>query len=229
MDGRRQRGQRTREAIASQAAAIASVEGLSGMSLAQISTALGIPKSSIQVAYGTKEDLQLATVESATKLFVNSVVAPALAQPEGLRRLVALVDTWIAYISVRVLPGGCFMGATLAEFDSRPGPVRDSLAEARQQWLSLLEHQAAKAQAAGDIPSTPNAAMLAFEIDALLAAANVARNLYDDVSALDMARTLIRLRLEPVNPDVVNVGGAKADARPTRTLKDRPGVRAKQK
>ena len=195
MDGRRERGQRTREAVAAQAAALASLDGLSGMSLAQIAASLGIAKSSIQVAYPTKEDLQLATVESATRIFVKGVVVPALAHAEGLPRLLALVDSWIDYISRRVLPGGCFMGATLAEFDSHPGPVRDALAVSRQQWVGMLETQAGKAQAAGDIPASPNAALLAFEIDALLAASNVARNLYDDDTALDMARTLIHLRL----------------------------------
>jgi hypothetical protein len=88
------------------------------------------------------------------------------------------------------------MVATLSEFDSRPGPVRDALARARQGWLSLLEGQAAIAQAAGDIPSSPPAEMLAFEIDAVLAAANVSRNLSDDIAPLAVARALIDLRLE---------------------------------
>jgi hypothetical protein len=87
------------------------------------------------------------------------------------------------------------MVATLSEFDSRPGPVRDALAGARQAWLGLLEDQAAIAQAAGEIPDVPDAAMVAFEIDALLAAANVSRNLTDDTAPLDRARSLIDLRL----------------------------------
>jgi hypothetical protein len=87
------------------------------------------------------------------------------------------------------------MVATLAEFDSRPGPVRDALARARRGWLAVLEHEAALAQAAGDIPSSPPAEMVAFEIDALLAAANVTRNLSDDPAPLTAARRLIEFRL----------------------------------
>jgi len=165
------------------------------MSLAQVAERLGVNKSSIQAAYKTKQAVQLAAVAAATEIFVDAVIVPAQVQPEGLPRLQALVDSWLAYIERRVLPGGCFMGATLAEFDSHPGAVRDALARARRGWLAALEREALLAQQAGDIPSTPAADMLAFEIDALLAAANVARNLSDDTTPLATARELITLRL----------------------------------
>jgi hypothetical protein len=87
------------------------------------------------------------------------------------------------------------MVATLSEFDSRPGPVRDALASAHSGWLKLLSRQIAIGQRSGDIPGSPSADALAFEIDALLSAANVDRNLGDDTSPLSMARNLIALRL----------------------------------
>jgi AcrR family transcriptional regulator len=195
MDGRRQRGDRTRQTVAAHAAALASVEGLTGMTLSQLAQALGVSKSSIQAAYATKEQVQLAAVAAATNIFIGAVVEPAQASPEGLPRLKSLVELWLGYVERRVFPGGCFMGATLSEFDSQPGAVRDALTRSRQAWLSLLEREAAIAQGAGDIAPAPSAAMLAFEIDALLAAANVARNLTDATAPLEMARSLIALRL----------------------------------
>ncbi len=197
MDGRGQRGDRTRGAVAAQAAAIASVDGLSGMTLSQLGDALGVSKSSIQAAYKTKEDVQLAAVAAATEIFVAAVIAPAQDVPEGLPRLWSLVDLWLAYVERRVFPGGCFMVATLSEFDSRPGPVRDALARARQGWQAVLEREVAVAQAAGDIPKSPPAEMIAFEIDALLASANISRNLTDETAPLAFARSLISLRLAP--------------------------------
>jgi len=152
-------------------------------------------KSSVQAAYRTKEELQVAAVAAATDIFVDAVVTPALSRPEGLSRLLALVDLWLSYVERRVFPGGCFMVATLSEYDSRPGPVRDALAQARNGWLGVLEREAAAAQAVGDIAPTPSAKAFAFEIDALLAAANVSRNLSDDVAALQTARELVHLRL----------------------------------
>jgi AcrR family transcriptional regulator len=203
MDGRIERGDRTRKAVAAQAAAIASVDGLAGMTLSQLADRLGVSKSSVQAAYRTKEDLQVAAVAAATEIFASSVVAPAQEVPDGVPRLWALIDNWLAYIERRDLPGGCFMGATLAEYDSHPGVVRDALARARRQWLRLLEHHVKVAQSAGDLTGVPSADLVAFEIDALLAAANVARNLTDDVAPLIMARKLLVLRL------------ANADLRPT--------------
>jgi AcrR family transcriptional regulator len=195
MDRRRERGDRTRQAVATAAAAVASTDGLAGMSLAQLARALGVSKSSIQAAYATKEELQLAAIGAATDTFINAVIAPTLDQPEGLPRLRALVESWLAYVETRVFPGGCFMVATLAEFDSHPGPVRDALAAARRAWLAALEEQVAAAVAAGDVPASPPPAMRAFEIDAVLSAANVSRNLSDDTAPLDVARTLIGQRL----------------------------------
>jgi AcrR family transcriptional regulator len=195
MDGRRQRGDRTRQAVAAQAAALASIEGLAGMTLSQLAQALGVSKSSIQAAYATKEEVQLAAVAAAANIFLGAVVEPAQQQPEGLPRLRSLVELWLGYVERRVFPGGCFMGATLSEFDSQPGAVRDALARSRRGWLSLLEREAAVGQAVGDLAPLPSAAMLAFEIDALLAAANVARNLSDDSRPLEVARSLIALRL----------------------------------
>lgn len=194
-DRRRERGARTRHEVAAQAAALASLDGLSGMTLSQLASRLGVAKSSIQAAYATKEDLQVAAVAAAIEIFVEHVVIPAQLHPAGRPRLEALVDGWIAYVTRRVFPGGCFMIATLAEFDSHPGPVRDALAQARLAWLALLEGEAASAQAAGEIPASPSAEMVAFEIDALLGAANVSRNLTDDLTPLTAARRLIDLRL----------------------------------
>jgi AcrR family transcriptional regulator len=195
MDGRTERGARTRRTFAAQAAAIASIDGLSGMTLSQLAGALDLGKSSVQAAYGTKQDVQLAAVAAAVEIFVSNVVTPATDEPEGLARLQALVEAWLAYVERRVFPGGCFMVATLAEYDSRPGPVRDALARARHGWLKLLERQASIAQTAGDIQTVPAADMVAFEIDALLAAANISRNLSDDTSHLAAVRALITLRL----------------------------------
>jgi AcrR family transcriptional regulator len=195
IDGRRERGDRTRRAVADQAAALASVEGLAGVTLARVADALGTSKSSIQAAYPTKEDVQLAAIGAATRTFVGAVIEPASMRPEGAARLWALVDAWLDYVERRVFPGGCFMVANLADYDSRPGPVRDALARARAGWLAALARQIAIAQAAGEIAGEPGADLLAFEIDALLSAANVDRNFQDDPKRLSDARRLIALRL----------------------------------
>ncbi len=196
-DGRRARGEPRRTALAEHAAALASLDGLGAVSIARVAQAAGAPKSSVQAAYSTKQDLQLGAVRAATETFVHEVIAPTASATEGLDRLNALVHAWFAYVERRVFPGGCFMVANLAEFDSHPGPVRDALATGRRQWLRTLERQARIAIDNGTLTSTPNAAQRAFEIDALLAAANLDRNLTGSNDTLHAAAELIQLRLQP--------------------------------
>lgn len=205
MDGRRVRGDRTRRAIAAKAAAIASVDGLSGMSLARLADATGTPKSSVQGAFRTKAELQLATIARASEIFVGAVVAPAQRAEPGIRRLWSLIDGFLAYVEQRVFPGGCFMAATFPEFDSRPGPVRDALRRTRSQWLGVLEAEVRTAQQAGELDSDLEPGDIAFEIDALLAAANVGHNLTGEPTPLLSARSVLRRRLpmqkhDPVRP-----------------------------
>jgi AcrR family transcriptional regulator len=196
-DGRRRRGDRTRQAVAVRAAERASIDGLCGVTLGQIAADLGISKGGIQAVFATKEELQLAAVAAATEIFVKHVVMPPLEQPGGLPRLRALIDAWLAYVTKRVLPGGCFMAATIPEFDSHPGPVREALAEARCSWLALLEKEAKRAQAQGELAADVPPAALAFEIDALLTMANNARNLGVRPSPIRTARAVLDARLVP--------------------------------
>lgn len=195
VDGRRVRGDRTRREVAARAAEVASQAGLSGVSLDQIARELGISKSGVAAAFGTKQDLQVAAVRAASDIVREHVIEPALAERRGRPRLRALVDAWFTYVEDRVFPGGCFMAATLPEFDSRPGPVRDALLDARAAWLDLIAGEVAHMQEAGELDDTLPADAIAFEVDAVLAAANLDRNLSDGRSALAQARSVLRARL----------------------------------
>jgi AcrR family transcriptional regulator len=206
-DGRRMRGDRTRRAVAVRAAARASLDGLERVSLGQIAADLGISKGGIQALFGTKEELQLAAVAAATEIFVDNVVTPVLGEPQGRPRLEALINSWLSYVEHKVFPGGCFLAATIPEFDSQPGAVRAALAQARRGWLALLEQEICQAQAQGQVADDVPADLLAFEIDALLTMANTARNLSDQPEALNSARSLINLRLRSRPPQVISKRG----------------------
>lgn len=195
MDQRLVRGEKTRIACALHAAALASMNGLSGLSIGSVALASSKSKASVQSAFSSKEALQIAAIRAASTLFASQVVAPALEAHDAASRLWGLIDGYIDYVSRRALPGGCFMAATLADLDSCPGPVRDRLIRMRRDWLQLLEVEIEAAQNAGNVPALPTADLVAFEIDALLAAANISRNLYDDVDQLARARALISSRL----------------------------------
>ncbi|MEU1957168.1 TetR/AcrR family transcriptional regulator [Nocardia rhamnosiphila] len=188
-DQRLVKGARSRAAIARRAADVASVEGLAGVSLGRLAADLGISKSGIATLFKTKEALQLAAIRAGRDVFVEQIITPALRVPRGLPRVRMLVERWLGYITDPVFPGGCFRAAVLAEFDSRPGPVRDAVAADHEDWMTFLTEEIRKAQELGELTGR-NAAALAFEIDAIVGAANVARQLGDD-ERVSIARRIV--------------------------------------
>lgn len=195
VDRRLLRGARSRRAVTGRAVEIASLDGLDGLSFGRLADDLDISKAGIQTLFRTKERLQLATVEAAQEAFVDAVVRPALDSRGGVARLRALVDGWIDYAVQPLFPGGCFWGANLPIFDSRPGPVRDALLRQQRAWVMTLATQFRRAVAAGEIADLdPEAA--AFQVSAVLHAVNLALRLGDDDS-VTMARRVFDGLLAP--------------------------------
>src|SRR5882757_9266632 len=137
-DQRLLRGARSRRTIVRHGVDVASLEGLNGLSLGQLATDLGLSKSGVQTLFKTKENLQIATAEAAREAFEEAVIRPARTAPHGAARLRALIDHWIVYAEAPLFPGGCFWAANQADFDSRPGQVRDTLLGHQQAWRSLI-------------------------------------------------------------------------------------------
>jgi AcrR family transcriptional regulator len=194
------KGERTREAILETAAALATQEGLASISIARLAEASGMSKSGLFAHFGSKEELQIATVDHAAAMFVAEVIAPAREAPRGLPRVWALCDHMIDYAERQVFPGGCFFAATSFEFNNRPGPVRDRIAEMIASWLSYLEHAVEQAQEAGELVSEPSAREIAFQLDAFAQSANAKFQLFRDQVVFEEARRAIRERLESLRP-----------------------------
>jgi AcrR family transcriptional regulator len=196
IDGRVERGDRTRRQILDAAVDIASVEGLEGLSIGRLALKLEMSKSGLFAAFGSKEDLQIATVDHAAQIVVENVVRPALAAPRGLPRLWALCESKLSYMRREVFRGGCFFVAASAEFDGRPGPVRDRIVAHMKSWLDLLRGAVKRAQESGHLRRDVDPAQLVFELDALSQGANWAYQLLDDATAFDRARAATKARLE---------------------------------
>jgi hypothetical protein len=137
----------------------------------------------------------LATIGSARETFVAEVLRPALAEPKGLQRLLAACDGFLSHVERKVFPGGCFFAAASAEVGTRPGPVRDAVAAQQRDWLELLERLAREAEELGEIPKGADPAQLAFELNAVLVAANTSFILQGDKRVFKRARAAVRERL----------------------------------
>ena len=194
------KGERTRNAILEKAAALATEEGLEPLSIGRLAEATGMSKSGLFAHFGSKEELQLATVDHAAARFVAEVIAPAREAPRGLARVWALCDHMIDYAERQVFPGGCFFAATSFEFNNRPGAVRDRIQEMLASWLSYLEHAVEQAQETGELDATASAREIAFQLDAFAQAANAQFQLFRDARVFDEARRAVRERLESLRP-----------------------------
>lgn len=201
-DGRLARGERTRAAVLRRAADIASVDGLDGLSIGRLAGDLAVSKGGVFAHFGSKEELQIATIRAASDRFRDEVIAPALDAPDGLARLVELCDRWLDYSRSDVFPGGCFFFNVAAEYDAKPGRVRDEVAAARRTWLGALEAVIGAAQQRDELDANLEPAVLAFELDALGMAANMHAHLCDDPAVYDRARAsmLARLRTAASSP-----------------------------
>jgi AcrR family transcriptional regulator len=192
---RKPRGLRTRQAILRKAVNIASIEGLEGLTIGKLASALRISKSGLFAHFGSKEDLQCAVVDEAREIFIERVVRPAN-QFHGLKRLRALCENWLEYGEGRVFPGGCFFSAASLEFDDRPGRVRDKIVGLMQKWLGGLEQAARDAQLMGEIKRSADVRELAFEIQALAMGSNWSSRLFHDPNVFRAARKAILRRIE---------------------------------
>ena len=199
-DGRIARGERTRVAVLDTALAVASVYGLDAMSLARLADETGVSKSGLFTHWPDKEILQLAVVERAVRQWTEQIVTPALAAPRGVRRLWALHESRLTFYATGGLAGGCFFVASRAEFDDRPGPVRDALAAAIGGWRDLLHAVAAQAIAAGELRPDTDAGLLAFEIDALGEAMVTSARLVAPERSASYARRAVLDRLRALSP-----------------------------
>jgi AcrR family transcriptional regulator len=188
-DQRLLRGARTRRTIARHAVDVASVEGLNGLSFGRLAADLGLSKSGIATLFGTKQNLQVAIVEAAREAFLEAVVRPAQAAPRGVARLRALMENWISYAEAPLFAGGCFRVANMADFDSRPGRVHDALFRDQQDWRDLIAGELRKAVENGEIADL-DADLAAFQIDAVLCAANTALRL-GDKDAVNRVRRVV--------------------------------------
>lgn len=174
-----QKGSETRASILDRAVDLASVEGLEGLTIGRLAAELRMSKSGLFAHFGSKQELQLATVEAAALRFRDKVIVPSLDAPEGAPRIRAMGNRYLDQMGD--YSGGCFWAATSAEYDDRPGPVRDAIASALDAWLAELEHQAR-------VAGVERPERFAFELYALIMGVNSRYRLSGDGRVFEYAR-----------------------------------------
>jgi len=215
---------RTRAAVTETAVDRASVEGLEGLTIGSLASEADMQKSSVFSLFGSKEELQRATLEAAVDQFTDQVWGPVADEQPGLPRLLALCDSWLDYHRRESLPGGCFLTTATIEYDARPGTLRDQIAKTMRRWFATLEREASTAIDAGELSADLDPADIAFELNALAAAASYGFQLNRDKAVFERARRSMRRALgADMNP-----GDGGADANPGRSAGARDRVRRRR-
>ena len=182
------KGQASRATILLTAAKLATTRGLDGLSIGDLAAAVGMSKSGLYAHFKSKEELELATIETAVAIFDREVLQPAAKAQAGTERLWALVEAFLSHLERRVYPGGCFFAAVASELDTRPGAARDRIVQVFDAWQSLLRQCILDAQARGEIDPAAKVAQAVFEIQAMLLTGNYQFVLTNDPIRLDQAR-----------------------------------------
>jgi AcrR family transcriptional regulator len=188
-------GDRSRDAILHAAASLATQDGQDGPSAGMLAAALSMSQPGRPSRTTSKQELQLATVAEAARIFDEEVVQPALAAPPGLRQLAAVCEAFFAHLERHTVPGGCFMASAALEMGTRPGPVKDMIASVQAQFGELIRGFAATAMARNELPAGEDPDRLAFELNGIMLATDTNFAQHDDPAVLDLARQIVRQRL----------------------------------
>ena len=188
-------GERTRGAILRAAASLATVHGLEGLSIGHLAAATGMSKSGLYAHFGSKQELQLATVQEADGSSQAEVAQPALSAAPGLAQLVAVCEAFFDYLQRRTFPGGCFFAAAALEMGTRPGPVKERVADFPVRLRGAVRGFAATALEQQELPVGEDPDRLAFELYGIMLAADTSFVLHDDPTVLNLARQIVHQRL----------------------------------
>ncbi len=188
IDGRRAKGTRSRAAVLERAVNLASEHGLESLSIGGLASEAALSKSGVVALFGSKEQLQLATIDAARQIFIDAVITPSLEQRGGRERIDTLIDTSLEYSRTRVFSGGCFFAAVSVEYGSKSGAIHDAVVGRMDEWFAFVRYTIARAIHRGELAADFDADQLAFETVALIDGANARSVLTGSDEPYDQAR-----------------------------------------
>jgi AcrR family transcriptional regulator len=192
---RPRKGDQTRAAIVEAALAMASRDGLEGLTIGTLADQMRMSKSGVFAHFGSREDLQLAVLKEYVGRFVDEVLRPAVKKPRGLPRLEAILDRWVAFLA-RELTRGCIMIAGAVEYDDRPGPLREAMVSIITGWKAELLKAIRQAMVEGHLKSSVDAPQMVFEIYGLMLAMHQDARLLRSADSAKRARAGLRRLLD---------------------------------
>ncbi len=186
----------TRAAILDESLSQGAIRGFQAVSLADLARSTGLSKSAVFKHFGSKEGLELATIQTLCDRFYAQVWLPASREASGERRLNAIFSGWLDWVEA-----GCGIIQAQIEFDDQPGEVQKHLRAQQRLWARQLSLEF---KAAG----SPDAKLNAFELRGIVLAFNQAHRLMRERSARSMANAAYTNLMERVRLTAIDSGRA---------------------
>lgn len=191
------KGQQTRATILSEALRAASIEGFQGISIGMLADRLNMSKSGLFAHFGSKEELEKAMLDEAAQRFMQQIWQPAMKAPRGRPRVEVLFREWLDWsLHNDDMPGGCLFVTLSAEYDDKPGPVRDHLAEMQSQWQATLARSAKIAMEEGHFRKDMDPKQFAYELQGIFLSLTYFRRLLRDSAAVERAEAAFKSLLD---------------------------------
>jgi len=197
---RRSDGEQTHATILEAAMRLASIEGLSSLTIGRLAQEVGVSRSGVFAHFRSKQRLQQETITAAQEVFELEVLQPGLDAPEGLAQLEGFCEAYLSYVEREVFPGGCFFAQLLAEFDAPDGAIHDEVVTIQQGAVALLEDLIATAQQHDELDPSVEPGQLAFELYAALELANYLSTLHRDPGIVDRGRKAMQTAIATAQP-----------------------------
>ena len=181
------KGQQTKAAIVDAALGLATQIGLEGLSIGALAEVMQMSKSGVFAHFGSREELQISVIREYHQRFELEVFFPSMQHGRGLPRLSALFQNWMQRTSAEI-DSGCLYISGAAEFDDRPGPVRDALASSVKTWLAAVHRAVVQARDEHHLSKEMDAAQMVFEIHGLILALHYEARFLKSAKSLNRAK-----------------------------------------
>ena len=203
LPARGRKGSQTHDRLLREALWLASKEGMAGVTLGRVAERANISKSGLFAHFDSRADILIELLDYAASIFEPVVVEPAMREPDGLPRLVALVHNWLGWSSKAGLPGGCPTAAAMFEFDDMPDPARSKVLEREASWRARLRAHAQRAVELGHLRADLDLDQFVWEITGIYLAHHVSRRFVQDPMADERARSAFRALVHRASPNVL--------------------------
>ena len=181
------KGEETRALILEAAVQHAGVHGFDALTIGLLAEQTGLSKSGLFAHFGSKEELQIATLDEAVRRYNEVAFMPALKAPRGLQRLSLMFDNWLQWMERSGLRA-CPMISANTEFDDRPGPMRDAVVEHMQRQHHEMMRCVQMAKDTGELSTDTDPEQFAFELFGIVSSCYRSRSLFQDPNANMRAR-----------------------------------------